>query len=93
MSIGWMVAVAWATLMSIVWLIFTPAVLSWPGLAVVGLLTWFALAAALTAATQSSGLRSVTQVIADAEAEPAYALARAPRDTRPDHKTEGVDPR
>ena len=74
MSIGWLVALAWSVLMSLVWFIFTPAVLSWTGLAVVGVVTWFALAAALSAAEGSSRSRSVAQVIADTEAEPALAV-------------------
>ncbi len=79
MTIRWMVALAWAVLMSLIWVIFTPAVLSWAGLAVVGLLLWFALSAALSLAMRSSGRRSVAQVIADTEAEPESVVASASR--------------
>jgi putative Ca2+/H+ antiporter (TMEM165/GDT1 family) len=77
MSIRWMSVLAWVTSMSVVWGVFTPSVLPWTGLAWVSVLSFMALTVALSVAMRSP--RSVAQVIADAEAEPARGVARLAR--------------
>jgi hypothetical protein len=88
MSIRWMSVLAWVASMSLVWAVFVPSVLSWTGLAWVSVLSFLTLSAALTVAMRSP--RSVAQVIAATEAEPAPAGAsRGPRSSgNPDHAHE-----
>jgi hypothetical protein len=98
MSIRWIGVLAWVALMSLVWVIFTPAALSWAGLAAAGVLTWFALLTALTVAPGLSQPRSVAQIIAETEAEPALAVASASRQPplwpgpRPGNRMKGIRP-
>ncbi len=77
MSIRSMSVLAWMASMSLVWALFVPSVLSWTGLGWLSLLGFLALSTTLTLVMRSS--RSVGQVIADTEAEPAPVVASRTR--------------
>ncbi|MBN2368958.1 MAG: hypothetical protein JXO72_00555 [Vicinamibacteria bacterium] len=73
MSKKWTGVLAWTAVMSVVWVVFSPATLSGAGLALMSVLGFFVLWTLLAAFMRSP--LSVAQVIADADREPARAFA------------------
>jgi hypothetical protein len=74
MSIRWMGVLTWVAAMTVVWVVFTPAMISGTGLALVTVLGFLVVWTTLTTVMRSP--RSIAKVIADTEKDTARAVAR-----------------